>query len=103
MTSAKVGEAVQRGDATALRVWEIVGSQLGEGLAVLVGVLNPEAIIFGSVYPRHQELLEPVALQVLQEERLLRSLAACQILPAGLGGSVGVYAGISVAMEALHG
>jgi glucokinase len=102
VTAEKVGEAALQGDAAAREVWETAGRQLGKGLAILVDILNPERIILGSIYGRQRDLLEPVALQSLREEALPRSLSACQILPAGLGESVGDLAGISVALEALR-
>jgi glucokinase len=102
VTAEEVGEAARQGDATALEVWRIVGRQLGRGLAALVDILNPERIVIGSIYARQRALLEPVTLQTLREEALPRSLAVCQIVPAGLGESVGDLAGLSVAVEALN-
>jgi glucokinase len=103
VTAEKLGRAALVGDEAALEVWDIVGRQLGKGLAILVDILNPECIILGSIFGRQRSLLEPVALRVLQEEALARSLSVCRVLPAGLGESVGDYAGLSVALEALQG
>jgi glucokinase len=101
VTAEKVGAAARQGDAAALEVWRIVGRELGRGLAVLVDILNPERIVIGSIYARQHALLEQVSLQALREEALPRSLAVCEIVPAGLGESVGDLAGLSVALEAL--
>jgi glucokinase len=98
VTAGKVGEAAQRGDAPALEVFETVGRYLGRGLALLVDILNPERIIIGSIYGRQRSILEPIALRVLREEALPHSLAACQIVPAGLGERVGDYASLSIAL-----
>jgi glucokinase len=103
VTAEKVGWAAQAGDPLALEVFAIVGRELGRGLAMLVDILNPQRIVIGSIYGRQQSLLEPVTLRVLAEEALPLALSVCQIVPAGLGESVGDLAGLSVALNALRG
>jgi glucokinase len=99
VTAQSVGKAAQKGDPLALYVFNQVGRKLGQGLAMLVDLLNPERIIIGSIYGRQQELLEPIVLTTLREEALSVSLEVCTIVPAGLGEHVGDYAGLSVAMD----
>ncbi|MGC6585944.1 ROK family protein [Paenibacillus sp. Dod16] len=101
ITAQSVGEAAQNGDPTALKVFHLVGEELGRGLSVLVDILNPEMIVIGSIYGRQQKLLEPVALEVLKREALPEALSVCKVVPAALGERVGDYAGLSVAMHAL--
>ncbi len=100
VTAASVGKAAQAGDPLARAIYETVGHYLGRGLAMLVDVLNPECIVVGSIYGRQQSLLEPVALEVLRAEAHPHALAACRIVPAGLGERVGDYAGLAVALMA---
>jgi glucokinase len=102
VTAESVGLAAQEGDPLAVAVYDKVARQLGRGLALLVDILNPERIILGSIYTRQQALLEPHALEVLREEALPLSLAACEIVPSGLGEQVGDLAAISVAQAALE-
>jgi len=102
VTTEKVGQAMQAGDAVALKVFAIVGRYLGRGLAMLVDILNPERIVLGSIYGRQHSILEPIVLQVLRDEALSYSLAVCQIVPAGLGESVGDLASLSVALNTLQ-
>lgn len=101
ITAKKVGEAAQQGDPLALEIFRIVGEKLGKGLAVLVDLLNPERIVIGSIYGRQRALLEPIALDILRKEALPISLAACSVVPAELGESLGDLASLSVAMNAL--
>jgi glucokinase len=102
VTAEKVGLAAQQGDVLARQVFEVVGQQLGRGLAILVDILNPERIIIGSIYGRQHSILAPVALQVLAQEALSCSTAVCEVLPAGLGENVGDYASLSVALNELQ-
>jgi glucokinase len=99
LSAERVGKAAQTGDPLALEVFHLVGRRLGQGLAILVDVLNPERIVIGSIYGRQQELLEPLVMTTLRQEALSLSLDVCEIVPAGLGEQVGDYAGLSVAME----
>ncbi len=101
VTAETVGRAAQAGDALARDVYRDVGERLGQGLALLVDVLNPERIIIGSIYGRQRRLLEPVVMAALGREALGASLAACSVVPAGLGERVGDYAALAVALQAL--
>ncbi|MBE3559445.1 MAG: ROK family protein [Ktedonobacteraceae bacterium] len=102
VTAERIGHAARAGDAAALRVWEIVARRLGQGLAMLVDVLNPDCIILGSIYLRQRELLEPLVLRVLREEALPGALAVCRIVPAGLGEQIGDFASLAVALHHLQ-
>jgi glucokinase len=103
VNAEKVSDAVRQGDPLALHIFKIVGQELGRGLAMLVDMLNPEKIVIGSIYNRQRQLLEETALNVLQEESLAQALAVCQVVPAGLGESVGDMASLSVALNLLSG
>ena len=91
-----------QGDALALDIWATVGEYLGRGLAVLVDVLNPERIVIGSIYGRQRALLEAAAMRTLRAEAHPHALAACEVVPAGLGEQVGDYASLAVALWALE-
>jgi len=101
VTAQKVGEAAQCGDPLARAVFGLVGRYLGQGLAMLVDILNPERIIIGSIYGRQRALLEAAALEVVRREALPGALDACRIVPAGLGERVGDVASLSIARHAV--
>ena len=101
VSAETVGSAAQQGDPLALQVYDRVARQLGRGLAILVDVLNPERIVIGSIYPRQRSLLEAKTIAVLAQEALPRALSVCQVVPAGLGESVGDLASLSVALNQL--
>lgn len=102
VTAAGVAEAAARGDALALAIYALVGRQLGRALAVLVDILNPQCIIIGSIYARQEHLLKDSMLETLRQEALPQSLAVCQVVPAGLGETVGDLASLSVGLLALQ-
>lgn len=102
VTTEKIGLAAQDGDPLALKIFEIVGRKLGQGISILIDILNPERIIIGSIYVRQQDLLEKNMLEVVRKETLSHSLGVCQIVPSALKEEIGDYASLSVAWQALH-
>jgi glucokinase len=64
---------------------------------VLIDILNPEAIILGGIFLRCEALLRPSMDAEIGRESLAASRAACRILPASLGESVGDYAALAIA------
>ena len=99
MDAKMLAQAAMQGDETALAVWRECGTHLGEALAVLVDILNPERIVLGSIFARSGQLLVPAMRKALEREALPRSLSACRILPAALGDAIGDYACLAVAPE----
>lgn len=99
LTAKQLAEAADAGDAAAGAVYAECGRRLGQGLALLVDILNPECIIIGSVYARAQRLLEASMRQTLEAAALPQSLQVCRILPAQLGDSIGDVAALAVAAQ----
>lgn len=97
VTTADIGKAAQAGDELALSIMEHTGKMLGKGLAMLIDILNPERIVIGSIFLRQEDLLRGPMEAVIQKEALSHTRRVCQILPAGLGESLGDYAALSVA------
>ena len=97
ITTKAVAQAAYAGDETAIEVFERCGEKLGEGLSVLVDVINPEAIVIGSVFTRCEDLLRPAMERVMARECLGASLAAVRVLPAKLGEAIGDYAALCAA------
>lgn len=103
VNAKKLAQYAYDGEEDACRVYEICGEKLGEGLAFLVDILNPEKIILGSIYQRSEQLLKKAMLRTLRAEALPRSLEVCEIVPAALGDQIGDYAALSVAAEQRNG
>ncbi len=89
--------AAAQGDGLALELFRQVGELLGEGLALLVDILNPERIIIGSIFARCHAYIWPACNQKLAAEALPQAYAACRVLPSALGDRVGDYAALMVA------
>ncbi len=98
VSTKELADMAQKGDQTALEIFRESGRVFGEGLAILVDLLNPEVIVAGSVYARCRQLLEPYMRESLERESLLPSRQGCRILPAGLGEKIGDYGAVMAAI-----
>ena len=97
----RVAEAARAGDELAAEVYRTSGEFLGRGLALVIDLLNPEAVILGGIFPRCESLLRPAMEASLEAECLARSRTRCRILPAALGEAIGDYAALSLAFQDL--
>jgi glucokinase len=97
LTARIVGEAAAAGDALALELWRDVGEKLGEALALLVDVLNPERFVIGSIYARCERFIAPAMQAALEREALPQSAQVCTVVPAVLGDEIGSYAAVAIA------
>lgn len=96
--SAKtVALAAKSGDILAKKIYETCAKKLGMGLSILIDILNPEAIVIGSIYSRDRELFDDIINEVIKNETLSYSSEVCRILPATLGNSIGDYAALGLA------
>ncbi len=99
ITAKSVAQSAKGGDELAIEIYRICGEHLGKGLAVLIDILNPQAIVIGSIFERSSVLLVPAMEKALKAEALSISLERCKILPAQLGNAIGDYAALGVALS----
>ena len=97
ITARLLADYARQGDEIAKETYRISGEMLGRGLSVLIDIFNPEKIVIGSVFARAEDLLRPHMEKILRKEALPASYAACEIVPAALGDSIGDYAALAVA------
>lgn len=89
----------QAGDAAAIAYWHQYGRYLGAGLATLVYLLTPEAIIIGGGISAGADLFLPIAREELQRRVLPSSREGLQVLLAQLGDQAGVAGAARLALQ----
>ncbi len=99
-TTRQVADAAKAGEPLARTIMSAAGTRLGEALAILIDLLNPERIVLGGYYPRCHELLDAAMQASLAREALPHALAACRIVPAELGETIGSHGAIAIALQA---
>ena len=98
ITARDVALAARKGDAVAARILRSTARRLGETMAILVDILNPERIVVGGLAMRLGDTLLGPAREVLKREALPYSTAVCQVVPAQLDEQIGDVAALCVAM-----
>jgi glucokinase len=91
----------QAGDPEAIAFWQTYGQDLAAGLASLIYVLTPEAVVIGGGISAATELFFP-AMQAEVERRVLpTSREGLQILQAELGNQAGIVGAAKLAWQLL--
>ena len=96
---AELGLMAQDGDKLALEFWESYGRDLGAGLASLIYVLTPEAIVIGGGVSASAEFFFPAALSEIERRVLYSSRAGLQLLTAELGNQAGMVGAAKLAWQ----
>ena len=99
LTAQSIAEAAKAGDVLANDVYAVSARRLGQGLAILIDILNPEAIVIGSIYTRDTDLFRPAVDEVIKAEALPGAAEACRVLTSALGESLGDIAALSLVLE----
>ena len=98
ITAKDIAIAAGKGDAVALEVLKSTGERLGEVLAILIDLLNPDRIVIGGLAMRLGVLLLGPARRVIEREALELPARTCQVVPAALGERIGDAAALCIAM-----
>lgn len=102
-TAKDVFTAAADGDAVAMAVVAESIEKLGQGLATLLDVLSPDRIVLGSIFVRAEPMIRPQLEATLRREAMAETQAACQIVPAELGESIGDFGAATLAELGLAG
>ncbi|MDB9527596.1 ROK family protein [Oscillatoria sp. CS-180] len=95
----KLAARALMGDETAIAYWQQYGRYLGAGLASLIYVLTPEAIILGGGISAGADLFLPAVWQEIEQRVLPSSREDLQILIAKLGNQAGVAGAARLAFQ----
>lgn len=98
LSARDVWSKAQEGDAVARRIIRDSGRKLGEALAILIDLLNPDCIVVGGLAMRMGDFILLPAREVARRESLGPSFDACRIVTAGLDEAIGDVASLCIAM-----
>lgn len=97
LTAKDIFQLADNNNEIALKIIEECATRLGQGLSILIDILNPQVIVIGSIYSRQEKYFKYKIDEILEKETLSISKENCKILPAKLGDSIGDYASLIVA------
>lgn len=89
------------GDGDAIAFWREYGRNLGAGLASLIYVLTPEAVILGGGISAGAALFLPTTQAEIERRVLPSSREGLQLLVAQLGNQAGVVGAARLALQSL--
>jgi glucokinase len=99
-----VTEAARRGDPAALGVLGEAGRRLGEGIAGLVNILDPEVVVVGGgAIVAGDLLLEPARAAFVDAVEAPAFRPEVPIVPAELGNDAGAVGAAALALDELGG
>ena len=96
---AQMGELAAKGDTKALQFWQEYGQTLGAGLASLVYVLTPEAIIIGGGISASCQFFLPSTEAEITKRVVAPSRPNLKLLQAELGNRAGMLGAAKLALE----
>ena len=99
LTPAALFDQAKAGDEAAIAFWQTYGRWLGAGIASLVYVLTPEAVIIGGGISAAAELFLPTTLAELERRVLPSSREGMQVLVAKLGNQAGIAGAARLALQ----
>ncbi|MDJ1180916.1 ROK family protein [Roseofilum sp. BLCC_M91] len=97
----ELGHLAETGNRQALEFWQNYGHRLGAGLANLIYVLTPEAIILGGGISQSAAYFLPATLEEIEQRVLPTSREGLQVLVAELGNQAGMVGAAKLAWECL--
>lgn len=96
--------AARNGDETAKKVIDEYVGYLSEGIADLVNIMRPEAIVLGGgVANEGETLFEPLRKAVDERSYIAMDIVPLKIVGAKLGNRAGVYGAYCLAKERIDG
>ena len=98
VTAADIIAQARAGDARARDLIAQSAAMLGQGIALLIDLLNPQVVVLGSLAVRAGDLYLPTVRQVAAAEARPEAAQACRILPAALGDQLGDVAALCAAL-----
>ena len=96
---AEIGRLAESGDKTALAFWHNYGKTLGAGLASLIYVLTPEAVIIGGGISASSRFFLPSTLKEIERRVVSPSRPGLQLLTAELGNKAGMLGAAKLVWE----
>lgn len=95
----ELGQLAARGNREALEFWKDYGCLLGAGLASLIYILTPEAVVIGGGVSASTPYFFPAALSEIERRVLPSSREGLQLIPAELGNQAGMVGAAKLAWE----
>jgi predicted NBD/HSP70 family sugar kinase len=99
ITPATIVEAARQGDQFSIDALSLIGEYLGKGLASLIHIFNPEAIILGGEVARAKNFITDPIHDTLHKYTLLQIKNDTEILTSDFGEESALYGALALVIE----
>jgi Transcriptional regulator/sugar kinase len=89
-----LSDAAAQGDETALQLWREIGSYLGRGIAGMVLILNPDAVVLAGGVSRGAEYFLPSVKEVFERQSIKTPFKNLKVLLSDEGNIGGIGAAL---------
>lgn len=94
-----IEKAAKTGDSLAKEIWNETGYFIGIGVANLINIFNPQAVIIGGGVSKAGKLLFDPLCQSAKKNSFPLAYKSCKIIPAALGDDVGILGAAALLLE----
>ncbi len=94
--------AVRENDPYACGVWDEMIERNAQAIGMLLNIFNPAVIALGTIAVHTGELFMKPLLERVPRYSWPQMFSACEIRASALGGSIGEYSGVAVALNFLY-
>lgn len=101
INSRTIIEAAQQGDQLAIDLLAEIGEYLGKGLAILIHIFNPEAIILGGDLARADQFIIDSIQQTLNKYTIYSIKKDTTIMASSLGEKAAVMGAMAMVMNSI--
>ena len=101
-TPAQLGKLANENDLSALTFWKNYGKQLGAGIASLIYILTPEAVIIGGGVCASAQHFFPAMEKEINQRVLATSRVGLKLIVAELGNQAGIVGAAKLAWDMLN-
>lgn len=99
LTPLAVAQAARRGDDLSKEMWSQTGAHLGNALAGLANLLNPEKFILGGGIAQNGDLLFKPVIAALNKKAFPIAASSVKVVPAALGVDAGLIGAAALAFS----
>jgi glucokinase len=101
LTPRLIFEAARRRDPAARAVVKGAGEHLGVGIASLINLFNPEAVVLGGGVAESFDLLRPHVERIVSRRAFAESARMARIMPSDLGNDATAVGAAMLARDAV--
>jgi predicted NBD/HSP70 family sugar kinase len=94
--------AARSGDPGCRRILAEAGTALGQGVAIMANLFNPDRVIVGGVLAEAGELLLDPMRRAMELGALGSALSRLELLPGSLGRDASLYGALRMAAQSAH-